>query len=161
MLPDVFIPTFWPVNIRLEKIHVKISRTGTLDVIKPVPGLGKIKRGQAENTVYLHEFFKGSPIGQNNLKCRFHKLIFHSSGQLSNRQQFLDREAYFAVQCLHLNPLLMNGYFHHCQLGESTFILWGIRSDFQFSCKFLMKILLANRIALAGTPHSVASHLGL
>ena len=40
-------------------------------------------------------------------------------------------------------------------------IFRGIRSDFQFLNKFLMKIRLANRIAPDGTPRSAASHLGL
>ena len=57
---------------------------------------------------------------------------------------------------------LTNGFSHYYHLGESTFIFRGIRSDFQFLNKFLMKILLANRIAPDGTPHSAASsHLGL
>ena len=46
-------------------------------------------------------------------------------------------------------------------MGESTFIFRGIRSDFQIVFNFSMKILLANRIAPDGTPHSAASHLGL
>ena len=45
-------------------------------------------------------------------------------------------------------------------MGESTFIFRGIRSEFQFSYNFLMKIL-ANRIATDGTLHSAASHLWL
>ena len=60
-----------------------------------------------------------------------------------------------------INPLLRNGFPHHFQLDESTFNFRGMRSDFKFSYKFLMKILLANRIAPDGTPHSAASHLGL
>ena len=60
-----------------------------------------------------------------------------------------------------LNPYLTNGFSHYYQLGECTFIFRGIRSDFQFLNKFLMKILLANRIAPDGTPRSAASHLGL
>ena len=61
----------------------------------------------------------------------------------------------------HINPYLTNGFSHHCQLDESTFISRGIRSDFQFLNKFLMKILLANRTAPDGTPRYAASHLGL
>ena len=34
-------------------------------------------------------------------------------------------------------------------------------SNFKFSCKFLIKILLANKIAPDGTPRYAASHLGL
>ena len=59
------------------------------------------------------------------------------------------------------NPYLTNGFSHHYHLGESIFILRNIKSDFQFLNKFLMKILLANRIAPDGTPRSAASHLGL
>ena len=29
-----------------------------------------------------------------------------------------------------INPYLTNGFSHHCQLGESTFIFRGVRSDF-------------------------------
>ena len=60
-----------------------------------------------------------------------------------------------------VNLYLTNGFSHYYHLGESTFIFRGIRSDFQFLNKFLMKILLANRIAPDGTPRSVVSHLGL
>ena len=60
-----------------------------------------------------------------------------------------------------VNPYLTNGFSHYYHLGESTFIFRGIRSDFQFLNKFLMKILLANRIAPDGMPSSAASHLGL
>ena len=56
---------------------------------------------------------------------------------------------------------MMNGFFRHYHLGESTFIFRGIRSDFDFSFHFSMKLLLANRIDPDGTPHSAASHLGL
>ena len=60
-----------------------------------------------------------------------------------------------------LNPYLTNGFSYYCHLGESTFIFRGIKSDFKFSSNFLMKILLANRIAPDGAPRSAASHLGL
>ena len=60
-----------------------------------------------------------------------------------------------------LNPYLTNGFSHHYQLDESTFIFRGVRSDFQFLSQFLMKFLQANRIAPDGTPRSAASHLGL
>ena len=59
------------------------------------------------------------------------------------------------------NPYLTNVFSHFYHLGESTFIFRGIRSDFQFLNNFLMKILLANRIAPDGTPRFAASHLGL
>ena len=45
------------------------------------------------------------------------------------------------------NPYLMNGFAHRYQLGESTLIFRGVRSDFEFLSHFLMKLLLANRIA--------------
>ena len=56
------------------------------------------------------------------------------------------------------NPFLTNGFSHHCHLGESIFIFRGIRSDFKFSYRFLMKILLTNRIPPDGTLGSAASH---
>ena len=59
-----------------------------------------------------------------------------------------------------INSYLTNGFSHHYQLGESTFIFRGVRSDF-FLSQFLMKFLCANRIAPDGTPRSAASHLGL
>ena len=60
------------------------------------------------------------------------------------------------------NPYLTNGFSHHYQLGESTFIFKGARSDFYFFLShFSMKFLQANRIAPDGTPRSAASHLGL
>ena len=31
-----------------------------------------------------------------------------------------------------INPYLTNGFFHHYQLDESTFIFRGVRSDFYF-----------------------------
>ena len=40
------------------------------------------------------------------------------------------------------------------QLGESTFIFRGARSDFYFLSHFSMKFLCANRIAPDGTPRS-------
>ena len=52
----------------------------------------------------------------------------------------------------------MNGFSHHYQLGESTFISWGGRSD--FLSHFEMKFLCANRIAPDAMPRSAASHLG-
>ena len=56
---------------------------------------------------------------------------------------------------------LMNGFSHHYQLDESTFIFRGVMSDFYFSSYFSTKFLYANRIAPDGTPRSAASHLGL
>ena len=60
-----------------------------------------------------------------------------------------------------INPFMANRLTHCYRLGESTFILRGIRSDFEFSYKFFMKILSANRIASDGTLRSTASHPGL
>ena len=59
------------------------------------------------------------------------------------------------------NPYLTNGFSHHYQLGLSTFIFRGVRSDFYFLSHFSMKCLCANRIAPDGTPRYAASHLGL
>ena len=56
----------------------------------------------------------------------------------------------------------MNVVSHHYQLGESTFILRGVRSDlYFFLSRFTMKFLSANRIAPDGTLRSAVSHLGL
>ena len=60
-----------------------------------------------------------------------------------------------------INPYLTNGFSHHYQLDESTFIFRGVSSDFKFLSHFSMKFLQANRIAPDGTPRSSASHLGL
>ena len=60
-----------------------------------------------------------------------------------------------------INPYLANGFPHHNQLGEFTFIFMGVRSDFNFQSHFSMNFLCANRIALYGTQRSAASHLGL
>ena len=60
--------------------------------------------------------------------------------------------------------LTHNGFCHHCQLGESTVIIRGVKSDFYlffYIYHFSMKILNANRIAPDGTPRFAASHLGL
>ena len=35
-----------------------------------------------------------------------------------------------------INPYLTNGFSHHCQLGESTYILRCVRSDFDFLSHF-------------------------
>ena len=62
-------------------------------------------------------------------------------------------------------PHLTNGFSHHYQLGESTFILGALGVIFFFFFFFLShfsrKLLLANRKAPDGTPRSAASHLGL
>ena len=58
-----------------------------------------------------------------------------------------------------LNPYMMNGLSH--PYHESTFIFRGIGSDFSVLFHFLMKFILANRIAPDGTPCFAASHLGL
>ena len=57
----------------------------------------------------------------------------------------------------------MNGFVHHYQLAESTFIFRGVRSYFYslshfFSMQFTIK---ANRIAPDVAPRSGTSHLGL
>ena len=67
----------------------------------------------------------------------------------------------FKTSFRYFNPYLTNGFSHHYHLGESTFILRDISSDFEFSFYFSMKFLKANRIAPDGTLHSEASHLGL
>ena len=59
------------------------------------------------------------------------------------------------------NPYLTNGFSHRIQLGETTFIFRGVRSDFYFISQFSMTFLCANRIAPDGTPRSAASHLRL
>ena len=63
--------------------------------------------------------------------------------------------------CL-INPLLTNGLSHPYHLDESTFIFRDIKSIFfSFLFHFSMNFMPANRIAPDGTPHFVASHLGL
>ena len=59
------------------------------------------------------------------------------------------------------NPYLMNGFSHHCYLGESTISFRGVRSDFYFLSHFSKKFLCANRNAPDGMPRFAASHLGL
>ena len=56
---------------------------------------------------------------------------------------------------------MMNGFSHHYQLDESTFIFRGVRSDFYFLSHFSMKFLCAKRIAPDGPPRFAASHRGL
>ena len=60
-----------------------------------------------------------------------------------------------------INPYLTNGFSHHYQLDESTFIFRGVRSDLYFLSDFSMTFSLANIIAPDGTPRSAASHLVL
>ena len=60
-----------------------------------------------------------------------------------------------------INPYSTNGFSHHYQLGESTFICRCVRSDFYFFSHFSMKFLCANRIAPNGTPRSAASERGV
>ena len=62
---------------------------------------------------------------------------------------------------IQFNPYLTNGFSHHYQLGESTFIFRGVRSDLIFLSDFSMEFFCANRIAPDGMPRSAASHLGL
>ena len=59
------------------------------------------------------------------------------------------------------NPYLTNGFTHHYQLGESTYIFRGVRGDFYFLSHFSMKFLCANRLAPDVTPQNAASYLGL
>ena len=59
-----------------------------------------------------------------------------------------------------IKPYMTNGFSHHYQLGESTFI--GVLGVSLISLSHLsMKFPYANRIAPDGTPRSAASHLGL
>ena len=51
----------------------------------------------------------------------------------------------------------MNGFSHHYQLDESTFVFSGVRCDFYFLSHFSMKFLCANRIAPDGTFCGVTS----
>ena len=57
------------------------------------------------------------------------------------------------------NPYVTDGLARHYHLGESTFILRGITSN--FILYHFMEIIKANKIAPDGTLCSVASHLGL
>ena len=59
------------------------------------------------------------------------------------------------------NPLVPNGLSHHYHLDESTLNFRGIRSNFSFLFHISIKIKIANRKALDGTPRFAASHLGL
>ena len=44
-----------------------------------------------------------------------------------------------------INPYLKNGFSHHYQLGESTFIFRGVRSDFYFLSHFFDEISLCKQ----------------
>ena len=55
----------------------------------------------------------------------------------------------------------MNGFSHRYQLGESTFIFSGVRSDFYLLSHFSMKFLCANRIALDGMPQNDVAFCGV
>ena len=61
----------------------------------------------------------------------------------------------------HINQYLTDGFSHYYQLGVSTSIFRGVRSDFKILFNFSIKILKANRIAPDGTPRSAASRLEL
>ena len=61
-------------------------------------------------------------------------------------------------QPLLFNPYLTNGFSHHYQMGESTFILGASRVIFKFNPIFRMKILYANRIAQMGR-HVLRRHI--
>ena len=66
-----------------------------------------------------------------------------------------------------VNPYLRNGFSHHYHLGESTFIIRGVRSDFYFLSHFSMNEIPPSKQnsprwdPAERTPHSAASHLGL
>ena len=49
------------------------------------------------------------------------------------------------VQTLVMNPYLTNGFFHHYQLGEFTFIFRGVRSDFYFFIAFFYENSLSKQ----------------
>ena len=90
------------------------------------------------------------------------KLVITKNQGLSNYSGFgLGFKLYTCYAIFNLNPFMANGFSHHYQLGESTFICKGTRCDFLFIYDFSMKFLYANRIALDGTPRAVVSHLGL
>ena len=59
------------------------------------------------------------------------------------------------------NPILMNGFSHHYQLGESTFIFRGVKSDFLNFIQFFDENSPSKQNSPSGTTHSAASHLGL
>ena len=55
---------------------------------------------------------------------------------------FIQRAIY--IGCL-INPYLTNGYSHHYQLDESTFIFRGVRGDFYFLSHFFDEISLCKQ----------------
>ena len=55
----------------------------------------------------------------------------------------------------------MNGLSRHYHLDECTFILGASGVFLDFLSRFSMKLLVGNRIAPDGTPHSAALHLKL
>ena len=86
---------------------------------------------------------------------------------IKKKARIPDKNANESFICLsvchqnYFNPYLTNGFSHHYQLDEFTFIFRGVRSDYYFLSHFSMKFLCANRIAPDGTPRTAASHLGL
>ena len=55
-----------------------------------------------------------------------------------------------------IDPLVTNGFSHSYELGESTFMFWGIRIIFLFLFHFSMKFTSTSRIV-----PDRASHLGI
>ena len=51
-----------------------------------------------------------------------------------------DPVKYFEICHMFFNPYLTNGFSHHYQLDESTFIFRGVRSDFRILFRFSMII---------------------
>ena len=49
------------------------------------------------------------------------------------------------VNAFMVNPYLTNGFSHHYQLDESTFIVRGVRSDFLFFISFFDEISLCKQ----------------
>ena len=78
--------------------------------------------------------------------------FFHEAAQIMNCIGVQVSQLVISMKLF--NPYLTNGFSHHYQLDESTFISRGVRSDFQFLSHFFMKFLQANRIAPDGTPRS-------
>ena len=60
-----------------------------------------------------------------------------------------------------INPNLTNGFSHHYQLDESTFIFRGVRSYLYFLSHFSIKFLCVNRIAYDEMPMSIKRMSGL
>ena len=59
------------------------------------------------------------------------------------------------------NPNRPNGFSQAYQMGESTFIFRGIRSNLSFLFKFSLKIKIANILTPDRTPRFATSHLGI